>query len=288
MEKLSSVLENDDEAFPRRRAMECLTLWIQTRHPTMTAQILRFEKSSRPDNENTPLVPEVTTSGTNTEIVVVKDAGDRAHTERIPNSDDVQDLGVGSQSEARKPTSGFNIGRTVCRACQDFDWEVKLRGLEFWEAGIEFFTGVKTKKESANADKAKSGSVESMKPGKNGDLFQVLFDMGALNILSDALSDCDLLVCEKAIEILACLQVISNPEKSDAEKRVKTSWEFQTSLGSAFSLEKFKTILRAAEFSALTQSTEAADSAVRSDPVSLIEDILMAATHRDENLLDCY
>ena len=176
----------------------------------------------------------------------------------------------------------------MCRSCHDFDWEIKLRGLEFWEAVIEFFTGVKTKKESANADKAKSGSLESMKPGKNGDLFQVLFDMGALNILSDALSDCDHLVCEKAIEILACLQGIWNPEKSDLEERVKTSWDFQKSIGSAFNLEKFKTILRTAEFSSLTQSTEAADSAVRSDPVSLIEDILMSPTHRDENLLDCY
>ena len=58
----------------------------------MTARILQCEKSSRPDNENTSLVPELTlTSGTNT--------GGRGDTERIPNSDDVQDLGVGSQSK---------------------------------------------------------------------------------------------------------------------------------------------------------------------------------------------
>ena len=80
----------------------------------------------------------------------------------------------------------------------------------------------------------------------------------------------------------------ANPERIVIKQSVKTSWEFQESLGNKFGLEKFKEVLRVTDFPAIIQSTEAADSAVRSDPVSLIEDILKAATRQDENLLDCY
>ena len=59
---------------------------------------------------------------------------------------------------------------------------------------------------------------------------------------------------------------------------VETSCDFPESLRKDFGLEKFKIILQATDFPAL----------IRSDQVSLIEDILMAASHGDENLLDCY
>ena len=284
MEKLSSVLEKDDEAFPRRRAMECFTLWIQTRH-SMADRILRSDEFSRRDDENASTETSTT---------------DTSYTEGIHSSNDVQNLSILSLPEAVKTPPGVGIGRSVFHACQDFDWEVKLRGLEFWEAVIGFFTGFsKTKKENANTGNANSFSEEAsagcddskrecVKTGKVHQLFQVLFDLGALNILGEALNDCDHMVCEKALEILALLQGIGDPEKCNLEKCIKTALHFQESLGKGFGLEEFKSILQATDFPALTQSTEAADSAVRSDPVSLIEDILMAATHRDENLLDCY
>ena len=283
MEKLSSVLEKDDEAFPRRRAMECFTLWIQTRH-RMADRILRSDEFSRRDDVNAS--PKTGTT-------------DTSYTEGIHSSNDVQNFSVLSLPEAVKTPSGLGISRSVCHACQDFDWEVKLRGLEFWEAVIGFFTGSKTKKGSENTGDAKSffeeastccddSKRECVKTGKIQLLFQVLFNMGALNILSEALNDCDHIVCEKALEILALLQGFGDPENCNLEKCIKTALHFQESLGKGFGLEEFKSILQATDFPALTQSTEAADSVVRSDPVSLIEDILMAATQRDENLLDCY
>lgn len=54
---------------------------------------------------------------------------------------------------------------------------------------------------------------------------------------------------------------------------VETSCDFLQSLTKDFSLEKFKIILQATDLLALTWS----------DPVSLIEDILMAASQGDEN-----
>ena len=120
------------------------------------------------------------------------------------------------------------------------------------------------------------------------ELFQLLFDMGALNILNEVLNDCDVMVCEKALEVLASLQDIANPEGMYNEQSIKTSWEFHESLGKSFDFEKFKDVLRSADFPSLTQSNEAADSLVRSDPVSFIQDIILAASHQDENLLDCY
>ena len=282
--KLSSILENDDEAFPRRRAMECLTLWLKTRHP-MAVRILRPDKSCHPDLTDTVMDSNGSpVTGINVELSSVQDAANQT----LPE-------GVGSQSEGTKTVSGFKIARSIRHACRDFDWEVKLRGLKFWEAIIEFFTGFLNNKGSTTLlGKAKfffgeanerANDDESIKAGNVDKLF--LFNMGALYILSEALDDCDHMVCEKALEILTGLQGIAHPEKIVIEQSVKTSWEFQESLGNRFGLEKFKEVLRVTDFPAMIQSTEVADSVVRSDPVSLTEDILKSATRQDENLLDC-
>lgn len=175
----------------------------------------------------------------------------------------------------------------MCHTCQDRDWEVKLRGLEFWEAVIDSFISFQGSREKAilmsKASVEEEMDIENMK-----ELFQLLFDMGALSILKEVLNDCDVMVCEKALEILASLRNIVNPEGIFNEQSIKTSWEFQESLGKSFDLKQFKEVLRSADFLSLTQSTEAADSSVRSDPVSFIKDIILAASHQDENLLDCY
>ena len=84
------------------------------------------------------------------------------------------------------------------------------------------------------------------------------------------------------------LQNIANPEGMYNEQSIKTSWELQESLGKRFDLEKFMYVLRSADFPSLTRSNEAADSSVRSDPVSFIQDIILSASYQDENLLDCY
>ena len=258
----------DDEAFPRRRAMECFTVWITNRQP-MIARILHSKKPAK----------------------------DESQTDGFPTSDEGQDLGVGNESEATKTPSGFEIARSICHACRDFDWEVKLRGLEFWEVVIDYFTEFKTNRESAGTDKAKSFSGESLVSNPSNDeslqegieeCFQILFEMGALSVLSEALNDCDHMVCEKALEVLATLKRIVYREISSQELYVKTPRDFQETLGKKFVLQKFKEVLQATDIPALVQSCEAADTAIRSDPVSLIEDILSAAEHHDENLLDCY
>lgn len=267
LEKLSSVLVDDDEAFPRRRAMECLTKWVTNRHPMM-ARILRPSKT------------------------VI----DKSKNETFPTSNEVQDLEVASKSEATKTPSGCDIARSVRHACRDFDWEVKLRGLEFWEAVIEYFTGFKSGKISADTRKAKSGSVSGELVSDASDVetyqaekcFKVLFDTGALNVLSEALNDCDHMVCEKALEVLTSLQHVAYPRNSTQEQCVQTSTEFQETLGKEFGLEKFKEVLKATDLPALVHSCEAADNALRTDPVSLIEDIILAAGQHEENLLDCY
>ena len=268
LERLSSVLVEDDEAFPRRRAMECFTVWITNRHP-MIARILCSIKHSK----------------------------DQSQIDGFPTPDEGQDLGVGNQSEATKTPSGFEIAQSICHACRDFDWEVKLRGLEFWEAVIDYFTEFKINRESASADKAKSFSGEALVSTASNDesllegiekCFQLLFEMGALSVLSEALNDFDHMVCEKALEVLDALQRVAYREISPRERYVKTSRDFQETLGKRFDVEKFKEVLQATDIPALVQSCEAADTAIRSDPVSLIEDILSAAEHHDENLLDCY
>ena len=261
LQKLSSILLEDDEAFPRRRAIECFSVWITNRHP-ITARILRSKKATK----------------------------DQSQTEGFPTVYEGQDSGIGNQSEATKIPWEFDVAPSLCHACSDFDWEVKLRGLEFWEAVIDYFTEFKANKERAGTDKAKSfsGNHEGLQEENVEKCFQILFEMGALNVVSEALNDCDHMVCEKALEVLATLQRVVYHENSTQEQCVKTSQDFQETLGKGFGLEKFIEVLLATDIPALVQCCEAADNAIRSDPVSLIEDILSAAERHDENLLDCY
>ena len=203
-------------------------------------------------------------------------------------SDDPEKLRFVSQSEGTKAPTKFEIALSVCHACKDLDWEVKLRGLEFWEAVIDSFISFQGSSREKASLRSKASVEEEIDVENMKELFQLLFDMGALNILNEVLNDCDVMVCEKALEVLASLQNIANPEGMYNEQSIKTSWEFQESLGKSFDLETFKDVLRSADFPSLTQSNEAADSLVRSDPVSFIQDIILAASHQDENLLDCY
>lgn len=271
LEKLSTVLVEDEEAFPRRRVLECLTLWITQRHPIA----FRITRSS-------------------------KEVKDQSPSEGILTSDDFQDLQVGKQSveignqsvqvenqSVATETSGYEIiARRICHACQDFDWEVKLRGFELWEAVICDITGLKPKEESINTRKTCNG--ERLNKQDVDKCLRVLFEMGALKILSEALSDCDHMVCEKSLELFAILQQIANPDYPIVEQWIKTSWDFQEALGKGFSLERFKNVLLGTDLAAVALSCEAADNALRSDPVSLLEDVLSAAGRHEENLLDCY
>ena len=193
-----------------------------------------------------------------------------------------------SQSEGTKATTKFEIAQGVCHAYKDLDWEVKLRGLEFWEAVIDSFISFQGSSREKASLRSKASVEEEIDVENMKELFQLLFDMGALNILNEVLNDCDVMVCEKALEVLASLQNIANPEGIYNEQSIKTSWEFQESLGKSFDVEKFEEVLHSADFLSLTKSTEAADNSVKSNPVSFIQDIILAASHQDENLLDCY
>ena len=281
LEKLVSVVEKDDEAFPRRNAVECFTLWIQTRHP-MTKRILRAHDFSLRDHENTP-------------TTVISNDGNV--TEGNQGFSDVRNVGEFNQS--LENSKEYEFSPRICCICQDFDWEVKLRGLEFWNAIIGYLWKSEEENERVKSIATEScleetsdcdsyRQVEGATAEKFGRLCQSLFDIGALGVLIGALDDCDHLVCERALEILGNLQFMAFPEKCSITKSIKTSRDFQDRLGETFSMSKCVEVLRMTDFQALTQSIEAADSTVRADPVSLIEDILMAASQGDENLLDCY
>lgn len=265
LEKLSTVLVEDEEAFPRRRAMECLTLWTRKRHP-IAVRIIRSSKGVK----------------------------DQSPTKGSPTCDDIQDLQLGNQSEqvgkqsvAAETTSRYGITtQRICRACQDFDWEVKLRGFEFWEAVICHITGLKPNKESTNTRNTCDG--ERLNKQDVDECLRVLFEMGALKIFSEALNDCDHMVCEKSLEVLGILRHITNQDNSIVEQWITTSGDFQEALGNGFGLEKFKEVLLETDLASVALSCEAADNALRSDPVSLLEDVLLAARHHEENLLDCY
>lgn len=261
MKKIALVLLEDDEAFPRRRAMSCLVRWVKVQHPVM----------------RTILEPE--------------EPGDQT----TPGAED---------TDPSYPERRFLVAGSIYRACQDFDWEVKLLGIQFLEAVVGHFLvrdgsiresidvttleDHKVFQTSLFTQRLKQTSAKSTVDFREGCL-RILASMGACKILLDAVSDCDHMVCEEALLLLIKLKEFCFPEES-CEYQVHTPEDFQGSLStcSKMSLDQFREILRNTNFTAALDSSTAADSTVRSDPVSFLEDILAAAGDHEENLLDCY
>lgn len=274
VEKIACVLIEDDEAFPRRRAVACLVHWVKTRHP-ISSTILKLREPSSQETQGSAA----------TEI-----------------------KGMAVVDSEGKKEARIIVAQSIRHACQDFDWEVKLLGIQFLEAVTQYFIAHEDLG-SSDREPIRSTSKEVNQLPHVPNLGQgspqtrvksatdpaerclrVLHSIGACKILLDAVSDCDQMVCEEALLLLVKLKQSCFPEVESCHSQFETPEEIQESLlnCSALSLEKFKEILGVTDFTAVLHSSTAADNSVRSDPVSFLEDILTAARDHEQNLLDCY
>ena len=279
------VLRDDPDAFPRRRAIESLILWVKNMHSITEKLICWVDFAEEEIGE------------------ILKETIFKNIKENSSNEDYCDAI------------------RVICKTSQDFDWEVKVLALDFWEAFINYCTQRISKKTcSAKSNKLFYGVAHSTSTfvESKGDRAELTFEsleegadvlpstnstvlneclyrlntVGAVRVILDALEDCDLMVCERAVTLLISLKKqMMEPAYQHTDLTISMIEELNDKLqekGDMLTLLVFKQIIMATDLKAVLKSLSPLDGKIRSDPVSFLEDVLAAATDRDENLLDCY
>lgn len=282
---ICEILRDDPEAFPRRRAMESLVLWTRNKHPIIDRLMhcIHTRKLKRKVTEKVSPLENLIETGSNQEF-----------------------------------SDAFKV---ISKASQDFDWEVKLLALDFWEALIEysilrpkmlrassessevthgiehgtpktFFTSENPSGHSVSNTpedlEDETGVLECNSQSQLTKNLYFLNTVGAVRVIVDALGDCDPMVCERVVGLLISLK---GQCPLPAEFKIYSIEELKAELdgkGDELNVIEFGKIVEATDFEAVLKSLCPLDGNIRSDPVSFLEDILAAAADRKENLLDCY
>lgn len=286
------VLESESEAFPRRSVVDCLIKWSRDQHPIVCAI------SPKPDKMSEICEPKLSSSTGPAEL---------------ENTD----------SEIRSVFSDI-----IRYAFKDFDWEVKIRGLQLVESIIQNFSDFRNRTQDENSSNKSSHSqdcqLQNLPDNHCYNLMVLLVDLGAAGPLLEAVIDCDSLVCEKALKVISTLKGVVHSELTDTRisGSNKTGSEFQPiknenvsgslkeepneskennqpivtpeelqdviETSKVFSVETFNALLYRLDVSSLTTLCTAIDIGIQKDPVGFLDDILVAARNHDDNLLDCY
>ncbi|XP_067317948.1 BRCA1-associated ATM activator 1-like [Anolis sagrei] len=188
---------------------------------------------------------------------------------------------------------------------RDLDWEVKVSGLELAEAfAAQTFARFGLVKCPYTTDCLPSGSVPSHLP----ELMQIFSRVKLFEFLFRALQDCDRPVALKACRVLLavkpkiCKDSCTEPEKS-LEQNGGTRPEELPGDASPSALihtigesceqflrdpESLPTVLKSMDLEALERSLDLSSDHLEQSPQSLLQDILSASGHVEENEADCY
>ena len=175
------------------------------------------------------------------------------------------------------------ILKVLKKAPLNFDWEVKMKGILCWE---------KILKIGSEGDQALDG--EELECDK--DAFRrgikclgIVCAQQGSRILVQALNDCDKLVCDAALKTLTwiknnCIAEQHNKHAAD----ITSCFDIKMCDIDFSSSDSFLIFLKRIDFEELARSMRLADDKVVNNPISLLNDIIAAAQHNDDNLLDCY
>ena len=160
------------------------------------------------------------------------------------------------------------VSKVLKKACQDFDWEVKLCALNFWEIMLNYY----------HQEMEVSLSIDHS-----------WLEELCLVILS-AITDYDQPVREKGMVLLQRIKtqyVHQFPQDDDLDYHGSfddlRNFTIQIEQQKNYSLLQTLTVLNLKEFEDQLQSNSSTQ-----DPLSFLEDILSAASENQDNLLDCY
>ena len=159
------------------------------------------------------------------------------------------------------------VAKVLSKACQDFDWEVKICALNFWEAVIHNYYN----NNSLNIDES-----------------SFLNEIGA--VILSALTDCDQPVRERGFALLDVLKkhlpglskenVLQHYDGSPNELQ---DFILEKKKGNNYSLLETLFVIDFSEFAAGYEPSN-----IVHESLSFLKDVLAAASENEENLLDCY
>lgn len=183
------------------------------------------------------------------------------------------------------------------KACQDFDWEVKICALSFWESVLKWYI---EKASDPNETGGEGYETQETLLHGNGTSFprariDTLSSIGLDKVVVGALIDCDKPVRRKGLEML---QLLRRTVFDTDVPEIREQKGGVNCIGSVDELENHLSkmdretscflgeILAAVDISELAKDFENGD--LFSDPLPFLKDILLAAKESDDNLLDCY
>ena len=285
LSKLLNTLKHDDEAFPKRNVMDVVFRWLDICKVTG----MLFSKN-----------------GSET---------------------------LSAYGEKFEEKLCQMILKSLIIAAEDFDWEVKLKGIQCWHKIIKTMSNsVERNEEELDTEERKvvtndAGIVQSKELEGNNFVneeaelnidkvctspnfeetvstkdpnrspkegwIKFLCKTGGSKILFNAINDCDQLVREATLKTLRCIRkeinLSPNTHLRPASK-ITSCYDLEILVAEInFSEEKdLVDMLLQIDFDSLAESMKLADDHVANHSISLLKDIIAAAQHSDDNLLDCY
>ncbi|XP_064594378.1 BRCA1-associated ATM activator 1-like [Liolophura sinensis] len=197
---------------------------------------------------------------------------------------------------------------------KDFDWDVQVKALNFWEKFVE--QEMKGMLHNTEADghlpnyAAGLGGIQTGQKRKSPDeacvvqLLEKFQKTGVLTVLLSALQDCDQSVGEKACQILIAMKhtftaslnqaIIESTKKPKCDQDItvvaETGGNGTNTYVCAPSVETFISMLNDHDLhKKLSVISQSSDEYMR-NPMSLLEDILnsLSDDQNEDNIIDCY
>jgi len=167
------------------------------------------------------------------------------------------------------------IFEVLRKAHENFDWEVKMKGVHCWAKILIL--------------ECEDGSLdndEEMTDRRSKRLEIVCREKG-FSILINSLDDCDRMVCECA---LTTLQKVTWVKKGTTrvQKDLASAQDIVATYVDTTSVHELSRFLNCIDFELLSNSMKSTINEVFANPASLLTDIIAAAETSDDNLLDCY
>lgn len=164
------------------------------------------------------------------------------------------------------------IFRIMRKAWMNFDWEVKLKGILCW---------AKILRNGAKGEEIDSDDVRNQ-------CLELAFANGGTSILVKSINDCDQLVRDASLKTIKSIHDHFNTKARDEKDLPITSCHDIEGELRFDSVDHFLRFVDTIDFEQLDESVKLADDRVVNNPLSLLNDIIAAAKHDCDNLLDCY
>ncbi|XP_077980520.1 integrator complex assembly factor BRAT1-like [Glandiceps talaboti] len=289
------ILLHDDEGFARRAAVSAVVLWFSQHQGIRTLTLAK-----QPQQES----HEGCGDEQNLDSSIAGDEGSSTKTDYSRAHDQVE---VDADIDNKEQTVGENITdsaiKGVCeniqddktavfdamiQASRDFDFEVKLSVIDFWENVFKHFNpGYQSSTEPCMPDYMKA--VSNIQPKIcSQDVavcgVQEVCKTQCLKTLQAMLDDYDRIVSEKTCKILINIKHYITTNIPDINALLQHQIDDTTHKD----LKNFRDFILSNDFNAMLKEKERSTDMYEQNPLSLLEDILSCVDDNEDNLLDCY